>query len=281
MKWFICISLCICFTALSSNGHSQTSGPELASPPQIKTCESFDDFKKAYDFLKNEKALSLTESKNIALAIKISKGCTGSAQRFISVYETMKISGVALNKSISTAFEFAFKEDSRTQNFVNIFKRIFLENYFDFDFNTAFKVSYELSQNIETNVDEVRTDFVSLVQFCLDKNEVDLPLKTCAEMSLALCQNTKLFPKTGLFPSFKDLYQFLREHKRLGLSIREALKVIPIVLANGPRAPQNFKNAFDFSLSKDVNMNAKNSLQIAMLVAKNSLQKEVISDPKK
>lgn len=257
--------------------------PSLAiknEPPAIKTCESFSDFKQAYEYLKKQADLNIPDTRMLGLSVTISKGCTGAANRFVVIYETLKKSGVSIEKSIEVALDFAHDEEVRVQNFANVFKRIFLENYFDFDFSTAFRISLELSRDLEANVDEVRTDFVNLVKFCVDNKSMDLPTKLCADYALLLVKHSKLYPKTGLYSYFTELYGFLRDHEKLGLNIKEALRVIPEVLSYGPTATKNFKETFNYSVSKEVSLTAADSLKMAVLVARNSLPTENEDDKK-
>lgn len=247
-------------------------------PDKAKPCESFAEFQSAYEKLLADADLSLGEERAARLALKVSRGCNGSAARYFKAYEMMKKTGVALTKAVDVGLEFALLDDDRLKNFTAVFSRMYLENTFDFDFMTAYKVSFQLSRDYEGKAADVREDFIHLVRFCTKNDKVALPLKQCAELALKIVEHTPKFPG-GLYSSFEKFYGFLRTDKRMGLSVLESLNLVPKVFAYGPKASENFQKSLEYSLSsKKINIDHVNALNLALRLAQQSLPKASAED---
>jgi hypothetical protein len=244
-------------------------------PEKPKACDSFKEFQTAYEAFLKDTDLALNEEKSARLALQISQGCLGSAARFRKAYEMMKKTGVALTKAVEIALDFAVLDDERLKNFNEVFAKMYLENVYDFDFPTAYKVSFALSKDYEGRAKDVRDDFNKLVKFCIANDKVALPLRQCAEFALTLVEHTPKFPG-GLFSEFEKFYVFLRTDKRMGLSILEALNLVPKVLAYGPKASVNFQKGVEYSLSSNkITINHKNAINLGLRLAQQTLPPEV------
>lgn len=257
---------------------AQTMDPVPGLPPlpaaDSKNCDSFKEFKAAYEDLLKDPELAMSEQRAANLALKISHGCNGAAARFGRAYGMMKKTGVALGKAAEVGLEFALLDDERLRNFDAVFTRMYLENAFDFDFMTAYKVSFELSRDYQGKAQDVREDFVKLVKFCTENDKVALPLKQCADLSLKIVENTPKFPG-GLFSKFERFYSFLRTDKRMGLSVIESLRLVPRVFAYGPKAPENFQKGIEYALSSQkIDVDHANALNLALRLAEQSLPAE-------
>jgi hypothetical protein len=238
---------------------------------KTKPCESFKEFQSAYEALLADSDLGLGEEKSARVALQISQGCNGSAQRFSKAFEMMKKTGVALTKAVEVGIDFSGLDDERLKNFHEVFSRMYLENYFDFDFATAYKVSFQLSRDYEGKAQDVREDFIKLVKFCTQNDKAALPLKQCAELALKIVDHTPKFPG-GLYTSFERFYTFLRTDKRMGLSVIDSLNLVPKVFAYGPKAPENFQLALEYALSSNkITIDHPNAMNLALRLAKQSL----------
>lgn len=239
-----------------------------------KTCDSFSEFKEAYEVLVKDADLALGEEKAARLALRISRGCNGSAKRFFKAYEMMKKTGVALTKAVDVGLEFSRLDEERLKNFNEVFAKMYLENFFDFDFATAYKVSFELSRDYEGKARDVREDFVKLVKFCTQSDKASLPLRQCAELALKIVNHTPKFAG-GLYGEFEKFYSFLRTDKRIGLSVIEALNLVPKVFAYGPKAPENFRKGLEYATtSHKINIDHTNAVHLALNLARHSLPLE-------
>lgn len=250
---------------------AQQESPKI--PENYIACKSADEFEQSVEYFRSEKTLELNDSQVVKWSLTIARGCTGALQRFKQIYELLNKSGVDLRKCVEMAASFSKKSDEQTKSFAGLFKTFFLENYFDLDFMTAFEVSEKLSQN-PAKSEYARKDFERLYKFCTDQNKLGLPFKNCAQYSLGLLKHYDLFPE-GIYPSFEVTYLFLTTQAGAVLSVKEALETTSEVLAAGPLAPENFKRAFNYSVSKKgLDTSMKQSMRIALEVAKASLKEK-------
>lgn len=233
-------------------------------------CQAADEFKKAVEFFRTENGISLNDRQSFREALMISAGCDHSFARFFKVFQLLKKSGVDLNQSYNIALKFVSKDDATAELFVDIFKKIYLENYLNMDFSTALKYALLLSENAESDAEKLMKDFSQLVRFCTSEQEMALSLSVCAQVALDLTQHVKYYPE-GIFASFEKIYRFLRSHKQTGLSIPKALQIATQILAKGPQAPENFVKTFQFAIdSQNLNLSPTQALNLGLSVSEQS-----------
>jgi len=247
---------------------SQSSSEKKQS--EVRNCTSTQEFIDAFEFLKSETDLALSEPQAIQLALQISRGCTGAAKRFISVYNIMKKSGIILRTSYEKALVFSTLDDERTENFIKIFKETFLANYLDLDFLTAYQLSLALSQYLKDRIKVVRDDFGDLVKFCTETKSIGFPLRTCAEYAIKVL-DSGLYYNEALFPHFKKVFEFLTQGSGVKLPLREGLEVTYEVIAQGPKASENFFKAFNYATSPKMFLSHKQAIQLSVTLAKQSM----------
>src|SRR5687768_7752348 len=112
----------------AASGVSAVSGSQAVPVAQVKLCDAAGEFKKSIEMLKQEDGLNLNEGQMIKEALMISQGCDHASVRFKEIYSLLKKSGVDLKSSFSIALQFATKSDEQTRNFLEVFKKIYLEN---------------------------------------------------------------------------------------------------------------------------------------------------------
>lgn len=211
-------------------------------------CSSADEFKKALLFLDSEKSISIPEKTKVDLSLQISEGCTGAADRFEKIYETLQKIGVDQQISISTAVSFSKLSVDQVDSFIQIFKRLYLAEYFDSDFQSAFKISLELSQNLKANNNDLRNDFLKIVELCLRSKDFQIGIPRCVKVSVDMARLSPQYPK-GLSKDFEELYLFLRN--TVALDVDSSLKILGRVLAKGPRASENFQKAYNVAIKRE------------------------------
>ncbi len=240
--------------------------PELCSPTK--------EFKEALSFMRlNKSDINPSEGRARLMAAEIAKGCDGAASRFAKVYLVLVKSGVDIGKSVETALKFSKEDDETTENFFQIFKKTYLSEFFDFDYSSAIQLSYEISTQYKGNRKKSREDFLNLLKYCTDKNEISLPMKTCAELTLKLARLSQYYPD-GIFKSFVELYKTLRTDKRFGVSVSVAISILMDVLPYGPTAPKNFIESYDYAMSTEgLGVEGKEALQFALAMAHRSSKK--------
>ncbi len=211
-------------------------------------CEPLKEFRIAMDFFRVEKeVINPSEAKARHLSSQISKGCKGAAQRFIKTFLLLFKSGVDQFRAIEYGVEFANADDETVENFFEIFKKTYLNEYFDLDYSTALKVSFELSKSFKGNRQKAREDFLEVSNFCLKKEGMNLPIRLCAELAIKLARLSHYYPE-GVQKDFLNLYKLLREDRRFGMNILTSLRVILHVLPFGPTAPSNFLKSYEYAI---------------------------------
>lgn len=252
---------------------AKTKASEVTAT-SLKDCRSATEFKKAFDFLKEETDLGFSEAQRADQALKISSGCDGAARRFKTVYLLLKKSGVNLHSSFELGHFYAQKEDESVKVFTETFKKIYLENYLDMDFKTSLTYAQKLSENFRENPKRLTEDFINIVKFCTDEKEMALQKQICAEMALQLTEFSPIY-KRGLYRPFIRLYSFLRTHPKLGLSQVDTLRIMPKVLSKGQLAEENFRKTIEMSLQQQFPLQSPQQvLHFALKIASQSQKVE-------
>lgn len=215
-----------------------------------ESCESTGEYVKALNFMRENKDFVVTETAARQIADKISKGCTGSADRFAKVLTMLKKIGVSDRKTLEMAFEFSRMPDYVYVNFTEIFTKSFLTEFFDYDFTTALALAFELSKDYKGDPVQVRNDFIDLVKFCKDGQKLDLPTQLCAEYTIKLARLSQYY-ENGVREPFYKLYGALRDKEEFSLDIKTSLDLAYNILKGGPKAIDNFFSAFDYAIKQD------------------------------
>ena len=248
--------------------------PATSAPEIWNTCNSFDVFQKTVSYLKDQKELPFSTQQIYNAALEINKGCNGADRRFRRVFEMLNKSGVETKKCYDLALDFSKMSDQKTDNFMVLFKGLFLESKFNLDFMTAFKVSLQLSAGLPGRWEKIRLDFEQFQKFCTDASKLDLPIAVCAQWTLNLIKQEEKFP-LGIYESFEKINTFLTTNKGPQLNVRDRLVLITEVLNYGPTAPENFKKALLWmnTLNGD-GIDPAKAHRFALQIAKNSLLME-------
>ena len=188
----------------------------------------------------------MTENTARLIAEKVSKSCDGGTERFVKVLTLLKTVGLSDTKSMEMALDFSSRPTEVQNNFLVIFTRGFLAEFFDYDYRTAAALAFELSKDYKGDPKQVRDDFIELVRFCKSGDKLDLPTRLCAEYTVKLARLTQFHPK-GIREAFYKLYGKFRDDQKFNLDIRTALELSYNILKYGPRAPDNFFAAYDFA----------------------------------
>lgn len=272
MKIFVVFIL----TTLCITSYAQT---QVAIP--TPGCDSFEVYKNTVDYLKKQKELPFTEPQILKAALEINKGCNGADLRFQRVFELLSNSGVAIRQSYELAVDFAKMTNQKTDNFIVLFKGLFLENKFDLDFDTAYKTSLELSAALPKDWEKVRNDFKMFMSFCSGSKSEELPIRQCAEWTLSLLKFEDHFP-AGIYLSFDNLYNFLITRKGPQLPVKDRLHLVRELLAYGPKAPENFKRSLEWLGSKKgPGLSPTKAHTLALEIAKNSRHSEILTTTEK
>lgn len=233
-----------------------------------KLCDSTEVFIKTLKFLRETKDFHFNEAANRKIAEQVSKGCNGAAERFSQVLILLKTVGLTEKKSLEVALEFVFSPPEVQKNFIEVFSHAFLAEFFDYEFPKAMKLALELSQDYQGDPTILRTDFISMIQYCKDKKGLDLPLSKCAEYAVLVAKLSQYF-EAGVAKEFISLYEALRFRKDMSFDVKKAMELTPRILQNGPKAKENFFAAYKFAV-KEFEYDRKAAVQFALELADRS-----------
>ncbi len=110
------------------------------------------------------------------------------------------------------------------------------------------------------------------MDFCLGAKKDQLPLNLCFKVSLEAIQYNIYF-EAGVYASFRELYEKLRNDNEYFLSIWDALHISLRVIQFGPREAQNFLTAYQFAMSeKGLKLGRPQAFEVALKMASNSVK---------
>lgn len=231
-------------------------------------CGAAVEFEKAMDFLRNEGESAFAERDRRMMAEAIASGCNQAADRFQRVYSTLKAIGVDLGFAAKAALQLSKEADEKTHVFVEVFKRLYLESYLNLDYRSAFEQALRFAKEWRGPTDLAAKDFVKAVQYCLET--LNLSQNDCLNLSITVSRSSKYFAE-GSFKPFAALLDRLRNDKKYGLNIKDALKIATRIIPHGPLAPENFVKAYDYAVAPaGLNETAQYALTHALRIVSKS-----------
>ncbi len=254
----------------SQEDHKPTARDLALQAQEDVLCWSTVEFKRALNFMRQNKFIVMNEVGSRQLAERVARGCNGASERFEKMLAMLKTIGLSDKKALEIALEFSGYDTEVQTNFLEIFNKAFLSEFFDYDYTSAARLAYELSKEFKGDPVQVREDFIELVRFCKDGKKLDLPLNFCAEFAVKVAKLSQYYEE-GVRQPFYSFYTALRERKDLSLDMKTALDISYNVLKAGPRAVKNFMEAFEFGLSdKGLMMTKDEALSFALRMARRS-----------
>lgn len=244
--------------------------PNVKRVEKAKTqlCHSTDEFVKMLKILRETKEFGYREDASRLIADQVSIGCDGSAERFKQILILLKSVGLSDRKSLAMALEFSQVTPDVQKNFLEIFSKAFLSEFFDYEFPKAMELALELSRDYRGDPKKAREDFLYLVKFCKDTKGLDLPLGVCADYSVAVARLSQ-FHEQGVAKPFQNVLQELRNQRDLSLNLKLALEVAYKILKHGPLAFDNFMSAFKFA-TEDLKYSKDKSIEFGLTLASRS-----------
>lgn len=233
-----------------------------------KLCLSTEEYVKTLKFLRETKDFGFREEASRKIADQVSKGCTGAAERFAKILLLLKTVGMSEKKSLEMALEFAAVEPDVQKNFLEIFSKSFLAEFFDYEFPKAMALAIELSRDYKGDPAQARGDFIELVRFCKDSKSLDLSMKFCSDYAVQMAKLSQFFDK-GVAKPFFSLFNDLRNKREFSLDVKTALEVAYGILKNGPMAQRNFIEGFEFA-SKDLELDKRKAIEFALSLSDRS-----------
>ena len=238
--------------------------------PATQTCTSFREYMTTLEFLRDHKEFSLSEADARKVALKVSDGCTGAAQRFTHIMGVLLTAGVGARDAMDTAVQFSTRTEAEFSAFLSIFKTAFLSEHMDLDIATSMRIAKSLSVQFDGDMKSAREDFEKMAEFCSTEKEINLPRVQCGELAAHVARQGQRF-KGGMVKSFRRLFEF--SHSDLSLSPPNALQLAETISEFGPTATENFIQAYKYAMKKGgLDLTAKDSLEFAKQIAQKSVQ---------
>lgn len=238
--------------------------------PVKEYCTSTREYVTALEFLRGHAEFSLNDAQAQDVAEKIAKGCTGAADRFARVAGMLLKANVGSKDSVRVGMEFALKTDAQAQGFVTVFRYSYLQSYLDMDPFSALQLAHSVTANYTGDVDQARSDFVRIVQFCMDRDGLDLPRPQCGAMAARIAQMGSDFEK-GIAQEFIEFYRFAVSSSGPSLTAGDALRLAQQTVEKGPTAPANFKDAYRYGVSNSgLKLTQSDALKFAQKMAEGS-----------
>lgn len=241
---------------------------ELIKEASLKLCHSTAEYLNTLKFLRSTKDFTFHEDISRRIAEQVAKGCDGAAERFSKVIRLLKTVGFSERKSLEMALKFSTESAETQKNFVEIFSKAYLSEFFDFEYPRAMKLALDLSRDYKGDPAVARKDFIELTKFCKEKSSLDLPLSFCAEYSERIAKLSQYYTK-GIHAPFLSLFKDLREKKEFSLDVKNALTYTHDILAHGPLAAENFFSAFELA-TRDHELQKNAALDFALRMAARS-----------
>lgn len=244
-----------------------------ATDPGPVSCLSTREFITTLEFLRTHKEYQVTEDRAQSLSQQVADGCTGASKRFIQIMNVLSKAGIPSQKSVETALHFASSTQEMTKAFLTIFKGAFIENLMDLDSIQALNISMEISEAYKDHAKSAEKNFNQLVDFCVSKKSLDLPILECAKFGTRVIKNGSTF-EFNITKDFIELFNYLTDKNKSNLPTYEALKISEFVTQFGPESKSNFIKAYEYALEKNgLDKSIKESIELGKQMASKSIKK--------
>lgn len=244
-------------------------------PVTTNACYSSREYITTMEFIRGQKDFALNEKQTRELANKVSTGCTGASKRFIQVTKVLVKSGLPSQTAIETGVKYALTGDEAFNAFMTIFKSSYLESLLDLDLKLSLDISTELSQSYKGKNRIIEKEFSQLVEFCVDRKSLDLPLVDCAKTATRVLKSGEDYEfKIG--KDFIDVFNFVTEKGKANIPTYEAMAVAENVVKFGPEAKTNFINAYEYGIDKKgLDYTVTDAIEFGKTMASRSIKKEI------
>ncbi len=246
---FLTLILVVGFISVSDI-HADEAIPKKTNDSSriILNCTYAREYITALEYLRSHSDFVLPEKDARSLAKVVSRGCTGSAQRFIKVSALLRRTGLSAKDALREGQDFSGLTDLETKSFISIFLSVYLPEALDLDLGSSLKMARSLTVGFSGDVLVAQEDFQDLVKFCVNHSELALPRPQCAPFAIRIAQKGEKF-KGGVSNSFIQLFQFLISEKGPHLITGQALHLGESILDGGPGSIENFMIAYKYGIS--------------------------------
>ena len=195
--------------------------------------------------------MNLPEKQTQTLALEVSKGCNGAAQRFIRIQNTLSFAGLDGKNSVQEGLDFSRRTDAEVDTFLLVFKTAFAQDSLDLDLRSSLVMAKSLTQEFSGDSRAAREDFVKLVDYCSGENSLNLPRPACGSFAARVSKFGQQWEGGGLSRTFIRTFEFIRAENGVRLPTARALEIAEKLVATGPDSPDNFISAYRYGISKN------------------------------
>ena len=251
---------------IQSNRVQSYAAPKLEISMDETSCSFAREYITSFEYLRSQKQLLLSELEGKKLALQVTAGCNGAAERFIKVVSVMTKSGLSARDAVKLGTEFARRTTQETETFLAVFQKGFLAEYLDMDLRDSLRLAKSLSTDFKGDISAVRKDFEKMVDFCSGKNPegIELSLPRCGDFAARIARlGEKL--NGGVAEPFQKMFEFLTNSiTGPGLTKSQSLGLAQKVLESGGTGVDNFILAYRYAISQSgLSMDIKNALEFA------------------
>jgi len=256
--------LALCLVALPAFA----LGAESPTPtPAASSCTTTREYVTTLEFIRSRKDIGIPENAARDTALKVAKGCSGAANRFIKVTGVLLQAEASPSDALHAGVTFAEKTDSAAETFLAIFKSAFLADALDLDLRNALKLAQSITAEFDGSMDALNKDFHAILHFCTSTKDLGLPKPQCGDFTAKVLRSGKAWPR-GLSTAFLESMTLLRNPKGPNLTTGKALEITQQLLVAGPGSVQNFVDAFRYAGSpKGLDLERGKALEFALPVS--------------
>lgn len=241
-------------------------------------CASTKEYIQTLNFLRNVAEFGKLEKEARNVADKVSENCNGAAGRYIKVYQILSSYDMSAAEASRIAVEVSGKTEAEAETFIMIFNKSFSQNKLNLDFKSSMDMARKLAFETKSDLKIIRNDFAKTIDFCSSPEKLDLPKQTCAKLAAKLIAANK-DPKHSVAESFIKLYKYLTLEEGANLTANKALEVIEEQVPNGALGIDNFRQAFQFAISKEgLQTDRSSALNFARSLASRTVKKYQIDE---
>lgn len=225
----------------------------FAAKPGVKfeQCLAAREYITTISFLRDKKEYQMSEEQIRKISNEVSNGCTGASGRFIKILKVLTKMGIDSSSAVSAALSFAASTNDHANAFIEIFRKAYDSKFLDLDVLASMKISLRLSSGFQGDVKKSLKDFNKIVEFCLKSKSMELSGSQCAQIATEFAALGEKYQAEVAKP-FEKLIKFLQDDKKgPKLDRNNSLALAKRILSHGPKAEENFSQAFKFSVAKN------------------------------
>lgn len=243
LPWVLSTSL------LAASVVDAAPAPPAEMPAKAEVnCSYAREYITALEYLRSHSEYKFPEKGARELAMKVSRGCSGSAQRFIKITATLSKAGVLPDDSIQSGLQFVQRTDKETESFLTVFLKSYLQDYLDLTVRDSLALAKSLTLEFQGDIQSVRKDFERVVQFCVGEKDLNLPRPACAALATRIAKVGENY-SGGVAENFIQMFTFLSSEKGPNLTRGDALTLAEKLLPGGKDSAKNLIQAYRYAVS--------------------------------